>query len=688
MSVYRAASVYPLSIFSEPFFDGSFFFAAEKFVPKYIKRRAAKMKKMRKQIAAILLAAVLTIFTVFPVFTAAAAAKGSGGITIETTLTDGAVQKGSKKTFDVWAKDAGGDKISSSVTLNGASVSVNWDDEEKTSYTLTFKKEGENTVVVSASADGETETQTYTITYEKAQKGDIIGYATWSIEAFTVGNGYIVEPIKVPVKEGVNAARTLDQVVKGAGLSYSKTGSLDSSFYLSSIKSSTEKLNIKENIPSVLKDQIGEIGDFDKSSLGEFDFTSMSGWMYCINNVFPNVGFADSYLADGDVVRTQFTLAYGSDIGGGWGGSYYSTANKDRLTQLLGEFNSSPKKAKLLKNKDISEAYSSALETIQQLEVGQSSIDSAYYSLSDAMGLKPLDGISLNKTELSLKTGGSDTLKIIYDPKDTDENKTASWSSSDSSVAKVLNGKVTAVGEGTAEITAKVGDYTAFCEVTVQASHSSSGNSSDGSAGTDSSMGDAPTVQQTDTGTKISIAAEKGVLPQNAQLSASPVAEDTENYRFAQNILKDIAQRQTIYEISLSSDGIPIQPNGKVTVRLPIPEGYNRGSLAIVRVMPDGTFQSLDFVIDGDFLVVQTGHFSLYAIVEKSAEASSAVSEIPAQDTGTANTKAAAAARKEASSPISSPKTGEQPVAPVIAVMSVSALALLVLQEHRKCGTR
>jgi|GEM_PF-6677913 len=642
------------------------------------------MKKMRKQIAAVFLAAVLTIFTVLPVFTAAAAAKNSGGITIETTLTDGAVQKGSKKTFDVWAKDAGGNKIGSSVTLNKNNVPVNWNDEEKTSYTLTFKHEGENTVVVSASADGETETQTYTIIYEKAQKGDVIGYAIWSIEAFTIGNGYIVKPVKVPVKEGVNAARTLDQVLKDEGLSYSKTGSLDNSFYLSSIKSGSKKLDIKENIPSVLKGQLDDIGDYDKASLGEFDFTSLSGWMYCVNNVFPNVGYADTYLADGDVVRTQFTLALGSDIGGGWGGSYYNTADKDHLTRLLGEFNASPKKAKLLKNKDISEAYNSALETIQQLDAGQSSIDSAYYSLSDAMGLKPLDGISLNKTEMSLKTGGSDTLKIIYDPKDTDEDKTASWSSSDSSVARVLNGKVTAVGEGTAEITAKVGDYTSSCEVTVEASHSPSG----GSAGTDSTSGTVPAVQQTDTGTKISIAAEEGVLPQNTQLAVSFVTEDTENYRFTQSLLKDIAQRQTIYEISLSSDGVQIQPNGKVTVRLPIPEGYNRRSLGIVRVMPDGTLQSLDFVIDGDFLVVQTGHFSLYAIVEKSAAASSAVSEIPAQDTGAANTKAASAARKEASSPISNPKTGEQPVAPVIAVMSVSALALLVLQERRKCGTR
>ena len=59
----------------------------------------------------------------------------------------------------------------------------------------------------------------------------------------------------------------------------------------------------------------------------------------------PNVGFSDSYLSDGDVVRVQFTVAYGSDIGGGYamGGSdntsFYPVANKDRLSTLIATLN-------------------------------------------------------------------------------------------------------------------------------------------------------------------------------------------------------------------------------------------------------------------------------------------------------------------------------------------------------------
>ena len=51
-----------------------------------------------------------------------------------------------------------------------------------------------------------------------------------------------------------------------------------------------------------------------KGHLGEFVITNGSGWMYSVNNVFPNVGFADTYLSDGDIVRVQFTLGYGADI--------------------------------------------------------------------------------------------------------------------------------------------------------------------------------------------------------------------------------------------------------------------------------------------------------------------------------------------------------------------------------------
>ena len=79
-----------------------------------------------------------------------------------------------------------------------------------------------------------------------------------------------------------------------------------------------------------------------------------------------------------------------------------------------------------------------------------------------------LKGISLDATELSLQVGGSRTLTVIYNPEYA-ANKNVTWESSDSEVAFVTDGKVTALKEGSATITAtsEEGGFTAKCEVTV-----------------------------------------------------------------------------------------------------------------------------------------------------------------------------------------------------------------------------
>ena len=82
----------------------------------------------------------------------------------------------------------------------------------------------------------------------------------------------------------------------------------------------------------------------------------------------------------------------------------------------------------------------------------------------------PLTGISLNKTTLALNRGVTETLTVNYNPSDTTDSKTVTWSSENTSVAKVdQNGKITAVDVGTTNILAKVGNKTASCSVTVKA---------------------------------------------------------------------------------------------------------------------------------------------------------------------------------------------------------------------------
>ena len=78
----------------------------------------------------------------------------------------------------------------------------------------------------------------------------------------------------------------------------------------------------------------------------------------------------------------------------------------------------------------------------------------------------PTGSVTLDKTTLSLAVGETAQLTATVKPDDaTDKNVT--WTSSDESVAKVVNGKVTAVKSGKATITAKCGGKTAECAVTV-----------------------------------------------------------------------------------------------------------------------------------------------------------------------------------------------------------------------------
>ena len=78
----------------------------------------------------------------------------------------------------------------------------------------------------------------------------------------------------------------------------------------------------------------------------------------------------------------------------------------------------------------------------------------------------PVDSVSLNKNELSLYIGDTETLVASVSPVNATD-KEVTWETNNNEVATVLDGVVTAVGTGTATITAKVGDKTASCEVTV-----------------------------------------------------------------------------------------------------------------------------------------------------------------------------------------------------------------------------
>lgn len=80
----------------------------------------------------------------------------------------------------------------------------------------------------------------------------------------------------------------------------------------------------------------------------------------------------------------------------------------------------------------------------------------------------PVTGINLNKYQLELEEGQDFELVATVKP-DNATDKTVKWSTSNGSVASVVNGKVTALKEGEALITAEAGGKSAQCKVIVKA---------------------------------------------------------------------------------------------------------------------------------------------------------------------------------------------------------------------------
>ena len=108
-------------------------------------------------------------------------------------------------------------------------------------------------------------------------------------------------------------------------------------------------------------------------------------------------------------------------------------------------------------------------EIIIELENTSGSTISTKYQVEVKSPVVSVTDITLNKTSATLNVGGTETLTATVAPSNA-TNKTVTWTSSNSSVASVSNGVVTAKAAGTATITVKTadGNKTATCTVTVK----------------------------------------------------------------------------------------------------------------------------------------------------------------------------------------------------------------------------
>ena len=163
--------------------------------------------------------------------------------------------------------------------------------------------------------------------YHRVGEGDENGSIHISIDATTLGLGIIIDD-DYTVHEGENAAEVLLRLFEDYGIEAQFSGTPKLNFYLRRIVWGDIAYSV--DIPPelwelILRDGITLTDQHDRDSIGEFDFTRCSGWMYCINGMYPGIGLSEYYPINGDELCLRFTLALGKDIGGydatGSGGS-------------------------------------------------------------------------------------------------------------------------------------------------------------------------------------------------------------------------------------------------------------------------------------------------------------------------------------------------------------------------------
>ncbi len=84
----------------------------------------------------------------------------------------------------------------------------------------------------------------------------------------------------------------------------------------------------------------------------------------------------------------------------------------------------------------------------------------------------------------------------------------------------------------------------------------------------------------------------------------------------------DGLQDYQMYNISFVKNDQTVQPSGKVQVQIPVPTGMAGNTCKVYRKEEDGSWTMLNATVQGNYLVFETEHFSLYGIVGEIASLS------------------------------------------------------------------
>ena len=249
--------------------------------------------------------------------------------TIYTNIYDGLEITGNRYTLQVRGSDANGERIYGdhiAVHLNGTTLEDRGEDGSVTYYELNLSG-GPNYVEIWVwDYEDRYTIYRFTINCNEVPEGERIGSVTVSVEASTVGLGYLIPPMTVDIYQGQNLVVPVATALEECGFKYQYSGTLTDGFYLAHLIKDgiTSGYSIPPDLAAAIdEDGLMWLNVYHENSLGEFDFTQGSGWMYSVNGQYVGRSMSEVFPQDGDVVRLRYTLAYGKDVGLGMDGENY-----------------------------------------------------------------------------------------------------------------------------------------------------------------------------------------------------------------------------------------------------------------------------------------------------------------------------------------------------------------------------
>lgn len=245
-----------------------------------------------------------------------------------------------------------------------------------------------------------------TVGYNKIQAQETNKTVTFSVEKFTIGQGYVVEPVSVEVSDDMTISDVFEKVMNEKEIKY--TGSKNYGYlYLQSIENAdTGIIDIPEEIAkmpsyessyeyegetyttsySAPSNEKNDGNTQPNNGLGESSYNSMAGWMISVNGDNNNGNLTPSDIVkNGDVIRYQFSVyGWGADVGlSNYAGMEpLKVADKTTLTKELAKINKN--KAVWMNNENVKTAYENAIKVATKLMATQDEVDEVVAELKKA----------------------------------------------------------------------------------------------------------------------------------------------------------------------------------------------------------------------------------------------------------------------------------------------------------------